>query len=65
MFNQTFQAMDTMDLPQSSAELDVKTNNDMLRGQLADQMKRISSERQVTGRSRRHCAVTSTGTILR
>lgn len=48
MFNQTFQAMDTMDNFRNQALSSMKTNNDMLRGQLADQMKRISNERQVS-----------------
>lgn len=48
MFNQTFQAMDTMDNFRNQALTSMKSNNDMLRGQLTDQMKRISNERQVS-----------------
>ncbi len=48
MFNQTFQAMDTMDNFRNQALSSMKANNDMLRGQLSEQMKRISQERQVS-----------------
>ncbi len=47
MFDKTFQAMDTMDNFRSQAMESMKSNNEMLRGQLTDQMKRISNERQV------------------
>lgn len=47
MFDQTFQAMDTMDTFREKALESMKTNNTMLRGQLTEQMKRITNERQV------------------
>lgn len=48
MFDQTFRAMDTMDNFRTQALEAMKSNNDMLRGQLAEQVKRISNERQVS-----------------
>lgn len=47
MFQQTFAAMDTMDKFRSQAVVSMKANNDMLRAQLTEQMKRIGAERQV------------------
>lgn len=49
MFDQTFAAMDTMDNFRSQALVSMKSNNDMLRSQLAEHMKRIGNERQVAG----------------
>lgn len=49
MFEQTLAAMDTMDQFRSKAVVSMKANNDMLRTQLTEQMKRLNSERQVEG----------------
>lgn len=49
MFDQTFQAMDTMESFRAQALVSSKSNNDMLRGQLEKQMQRLTNDRQVAG----------------
>lgn len=48
MFTKTFEAMDIMDNYRTQSLASMNTNNDMLRGQLKQQMSRITSERRVT-----------------